>query len=112
MGQTQRYGRKILGEFRHENFWMEFLRSRGKFILKVITIEHKNPHYIDLQYKTLQKYLKNEFSFIVYNNAHWNKENYKNINTICKNLKIESVDFDVSSSYYPGPSESHCDALI
>jgi hypothetical protein len=80
--------------------------------LKIITIEHKNPHYIDLQYKTLQMHLKNEFEYVCYNNAHWNKENYKNINTICKNLKIESIDFDVSSPYFPGPSESHCDALI
>lgn len=80
--------------------------------MKIITIEHKNPHYIDLQYKTLQKYLKNEFQYCVYNNALWNEDDHVEINKVCKDFQIECVEYNTKLPHYPGPSESHCDALM
>ena len=80
--------------------------------MKIITIEHKNPHYIDLQYKTLQKYLKNDFQYICYNNALWNQDDHTNINNICKSLQIECVEYNTRAPFYPGPSEAHADALL
>ena len=87
--------------------------------MKIITIEDRNPHYIELQYKTLKKYLKTEFEYLVYNNALFNSENHVIINNICKELNIESVEFfpDGNPLYfrnnsYVGPSEAHCYPLV
>ena len=83
--------------------------------MKIITIEDRNPHYIDLQYKTLKKYLKTEYDFLVYNNALFNSENRGIINSICRENNIESVEFlpdgnplYFGSNRYLGPSEAHC----
>jgi hypothetical protein len=87
--------------------------------MKIITIEDKNPHYIDLQHKTLTKYLKNDFEYICYNNALFNFKNRGIINNICKELNIESVEVHPDSNSlfstnnnWIGPSEAHCWPLL
>lgn len=67
--------------------------------MKVLTAAVNSPLFIELQYYSLQKYLQNEYEFIVFNNAtkfpHFTNngdlELYDKINDICKELNIKCI---------------------
>jgi hypothetical protein len=76
--------------------------------MKVITCVVNNPIFIEIQYKTLKKYLKNEFEYIVFNDAksypdptNENNINIKTeINELCKKLDIKCINIPNDSNYH------------
>jgi hypothetical protein len=80
--------------------------------MKIITIEHKNTKYIDMQYKTIKKHVKNNADYIVYNNALAGSKEYNSINEICNYLDIKVVNFSPNGGNCSDPSLAHCYALL
>jgi len=76
--------------------------------MKVLTSIVNNPLLIEIQYKTLKKYLKNEFEYIVFNDAKnymdpTNPENLNirdEINEMCKKLKIKCINVPNDNYFY------------
>lgn len=68
--------------------------------MKVITAVVNNPIFIYIQYHTLKKYMKNDYEFIVFNdakdfpdNTNYGNSNMKNnIEKICSQLKIKCIN--------------------
>jgi hypothetical protein len=57
-------------------------------VLKIFTISHTRPDFIDIQMRSFQKYLDESFEFVVLNNAAFNaraydSRNYEEINRQC-----------------------------
>ena len=75
--------------------------------MKVITYVVNNPIFIEIQYKTLKKYLKNDFEYIVFNDAkpyqditNGNNVNLKtDIEDLCKRLNIKCINIPYDTSY-------------
>jgi hypothetical protein len=93
--------------------------------MKIITIEDKNPLYIEMQYNSLVKHLKTPFDYIVYNNAFWDHSRHSSLNQFCDKLRIESVNIFPDTNYekqynvklfgntsYLGASEAHLYPLL
>ena len=60
--------------------------------VKIFTIANIRPDFIEIQYESIKKYLKDkDFEFIVYNNSFNNKKRYELIENICRKLKIENI---------------------
>ena len=57
--------------------------------MKVINYFISNSILIELQYKSLKKYLKNNFEYIIFNHS---KDDEEAINKICKNLNIKYIN--------------------
>jgi len=76
--------------------------------MKVISCVVNNPTFIEIQYKTLKKYLKNEFEYIVFNDAkgYPNTTNDNNINLkkdiedLCKKLGIKCINIPNDTQYH------------
>ena len=68
--------------------------------MKVITCVVNNPIFIEIQYKTLKKYLKNDYEYIVFNDAkpypdltNGDDANIrKEIEELCKKLDIKCIN--------------------
>jgi len=68
--------------------------------MKVITCVVNNPIFIEIQYNTLKKYMKNEYEYIVFNDAkdyicETNKGNIhikREIEELCKRLGIKCIN--------------------
>lgn len=61
-------------------------------MISIFTYAHKRPDFIEMQHETIQKYVKCEYEFIVFNNAIDNHQQYSEIHSICKRLNIKCVD--------------------
>lgn len=63
-------------------------------MIKIYTFAHKRPDFIELQLKSFQKKLKDDFEFIIFNNAAFDidKKQYNEINNICKELNLQCID--------------------
>lgn len=61
--------------------------------MKIFTISHHRPDFLELQLKTFKRHLK-IFEFIVFNNAVFDldKKNYNEIHEWCKNNNIRCID--------------------
>lgn len=59
--------------------------------MKVITCVVNNPIFIEIQYKSLKKYLKNDFEYIVFNDAKCDNIK-KDIENLCKRLEIKCIN--------------------
>ena len=76
--------------------------------MKVITCVVNNPIFIEIQYKTLKKYLKNDFEYIVFNDAKLypditNDNNVnikKEIEELCKRLGIKCINIPNDTHYH------------
>jgi hypothetical protein len=76
--------------------------------MKVITCVVNNPIFIEIQYKTLKKYLKNDYEYIVFNDAKpypdiTNGNNVKirtDIEDICKRLNIKCINIPNDTPYH------------
>ena len=76
--------------------------------MKVITCVINNPIFIEIQYKTLKKYLKNDFEFIVFNDAKsypdiTNGDNVnlrKEIEELCERLNIKCINIPNDTQYH------------
>ncbi|OGB83694.1 hypothetical protein A3F66_05235 [candidate division TM6 bacterium RIFCSPHIGHO2_12_FULL_32_22] len=58
--------------------------------LLIFTYAFNRPEFIELQYKTFKKFLKDEYEFIVFNDAN-TRENEIAIENICNNLNIKCI---------------------
>jgi hypothetical protein len=67
-------------------------------MITLITHSDKRPDFIELQYKSIQKHLKNNFEYIVLNNDITKGQNYNNIHEICNRLSIKCVDVELDES--------------
>ena len=61
-------------------------------MITFITHADKRPDFIELQYESIQKHIKNDFEYVVLNNDITKGENYKKIKEICQSLSIRCVD--------------------
>jgi len=76
--------------------------------MKVITCVVNNPIFIEIQYKTLKKYLNNDFEYIVFNDAkpfpditNGNNVNLKtDIEKLCKRLNIKCINIPNDTPYH------------
>lgn len=59
--------------------------------MKIITLVDKNEDFIELQYKTIQKHIKYNFEYIVFNNGATEQQT-KNIKNICNTLNINQIE--------------------
>lgn len=75
---------------------MEFalILLKDSNVIKIYTFAHKRPDFIELQLKSFEKNLENEYEFIVYNNAVFDKDrtHYNQIQNICKKHNIKCID--------------------
>jgi glycosyltransferase involved in cell wall biosynthesis len=60
--------------------------------IRILTFHCNQPDFIEMQYKTLKKFLKDEFELIVFNDAK-TEENEKGIKNICDKYQIQCVRF-------------------
>ncbi len=63
-------------------------------VIRLFTFAHKRPDFIELQVKSFQKYLRDDFELTVFNNATFDCDtrNYDAINLACKQHGITVVD--------------------
>ena len=66
-------------------------------MIKIYTCSHNRPDFIDLQYKTLKKHIKDDFEFIVFNNERvggdggFDSNRISEIDEICKLIGVKSI---------------------
>lgn len=80
--------------------------------IKIYTYSHNRPDFIELQYQTIKKYVKDDFEFIVFNNERpggdpgsgYSYERYNKIFEVCNELGIEciGVELDQELKYING----------
>lgn len=84
--------------------------------MKVITAVVNNPIFIEIQYYTLKKYLKNDFEYIIFNDAK-NFEDYTNYGDItiknkiiekCKELNIKCININNQNHTYNKDAAIRC----
>jgi len=84
--------------------------------MKVITAVVNNPIFIEIQYYTLKKYLKNDFEYIIFNDAK-NFEDYTNYGDItiknktiekCKELNIKCININNQNHIYNKDAAIRC----
>jgi beta-1,4-mannosyl-glycoprotein beta-1,4-N-acetylglucosaminyltransferase len=61
--------------------------------VRILTFHHNQADFIELQYKTLKKFLKDDFELIVFNDAK-TVHHEEAIATICQNLGVQCVRFE------------------
>jgi hypothetical protein len=63
-------------------------------MIKIYTFAHKRPDFIELQLQSFRNKLKNDFEFIIFNNAHFdlNRKIYDEIHSICKSNNLQCFD--------------------
>lgn len=91
-------------------FCVNFCISNNGEAAPVLVLTHafNKPEFIRWQHATLKKFLKDDYQFIVFNDAP-NSLLYSQINEICQNLDILCLDIpqsihDYQNPYLPGPS--------
>ncbi len=57
----------------------------------IFTFSYNRPDFIEIQYKTLKKFLKDDYEFVVFNDAPDLSENEKSITNMCKKLNIKHI---------------------
>jgi hypothetical protein len=72
---------------------MLFFNSALFAKIRFLTFHYNKPEYIELQYKTFNKFLLDDYELIVFNDAK-NPELVKAINTTCRNLGIMCVRYE------------------
>ena len=66
-------------------------------MIKIVTYAHKRPDFINYQYRSIKRYLKSEYEFIVFNNAVDDINLYNEIHRICSDLNIRCIDIKLSN---------------
>lgn len=63
-------------------------------MIQIFTTPKNRPDFLEIQIKTLKKYLEEEFIFTVFNNANFesNRGNYNKINEICERYGVPVID--------------------
>ncbi|HEX2579068.1 MAG TPA: hypothetical protein VHK67_01530 [Rhabdochlamydiaceae bacterium] len=60
--------------------------------IRILTFHYNQSEFIEMQYKTLNKFLKDDFELIVFNDAK-TEENEKSIESVCNEYQIHCVRF-------------------
>jgi|GEM_PF-1644719 len=60
--------------------------------IRILTFHYNQPEFIEMQYKTFNKFLKDDFELIVFNDAK-TEEHEKSIENACKEYQIKCVRF-------------------
>lgn len=72
--------------------------------IKIYTYSHNRPDFIELQYNTIKRHVKDDFEFIVFNNempggdGGFDPNKIDQITEICKKLNIECIRVELESS--------------
>lgn len=74
--------------------------------MKIITAVVNNPEFIEIQYHTLKKYCKNEYQFIVFNDAK-DFPDFTNDNDISIKNKIEQKCRELGINCINIPNSHH-----
>lgn len=69
-----------------------FFSNEGYATVRILTFHYNQPEFIEIQYKTLKKFLMDDFELIVFNDAK-TPENEKGIENICNEHGIKCVRF-------------------
>jgi hypothetical protein len=64
--------------------------------IHIFTYAHKRPDFIEIQYNSIRRYLKNDYEYIVFNNAVDDDSLSNEITNICKNLGIKCVNIELT----------------
>ena len=62
----------------------------------IFTYAHKRPDFIELQYNSIKGHVKNEFEYVVFNNAVDDDSLRDEISKICSNLGIRCVNIELT----------------
>jgi hypothetical protein len=71
--------------------------------VKIYTYSHNRPDFIELQYNTIKRHVKDDFEFIVFNNERdggdggFDANKITQINQICEKLNIECIRVELDS---------------
>ena len=63
--------------------------------IQIFTYAHKRPDFIELQYESIKRYVKNNFEYVVFNNAVDDDSLREEISTICSNLGVKCVNIEL-----------------
>lgn len=63
--------------------------------IKIITFAHKRPDFIESQYKSIKKYVKCDYEYVVFNNAVDDEKLKKEIHEICEKINIKCIDVEL-----------------
>lgn len=66
----------------------------------IFTYSYNRPDFIEIQYRTFQNFLEDDYKFVVFNDAS-NVELETKINLTCKNLNIECIRIPPNNSHIP-----------
>ncbi|HEY4830992.1 MAG TPA: hypothetical protein VIH61_00300, partial [Waddliaceae bacterium] len=78
---------------KHLIFFLTFLVNTQIFAtIRILTFHYNQADFIEMQYKTLKKFLKDDFELIVFNDAKTEK-NEKWIESVCDQYQIKCVRF-------------------
>ncbi len=69
------------------------LHAQGFAKIRILTFHYNQADFIELQYKTLHRFLTDEFELIVFNDAR-TEDNEKKIAKVCKQYGIPCVRFE------------------
>jgi len=60
--------------------------------VKIVTLANLRPDFIELQYRTIKKFIKDrDVQYVIFNNASHNIDRFNRIENICRNLGINSI---------------------
>lgn len=76
--------------------------------IKIITLIDRNEDFIELQYNSIKRFVKNQVEYVVFNNSKDDNRRIK-INDICSNLGIQT--YSLSGSRYGEPSVTVSNSL-
>jgi len=116
---------KLLNLVKFVIFYVVFWGCQGLFAkILIIVPAYNSPDFIELQYKTFRKYLRDDYELVIFNDAKEQNE-CDQIETICKSLKITCVRIPQKihelpylerpshgfSSWYQLPSVRNCNVV-
>lgn len=73
--------------------------------VKIYTYSHNRPDFIELQYNTIKRHVKDDFEFIVFNNERdggdggFDPNKINQIDEICKKLNIECIRVELEPEF-------------
>jgi hypothetical protein len=75
--------------------------------IKIYTLSDKRPDFISIQYKTIVDHIKDEFEYIVLNNAVDDKKRFNEIENICNSIGVKSIAVELDPEFQYMNGEIH-----
>ena len=73
--------------------------------IKIYTFSHNRPDFIELQYNSIKKHVKDDFEFIVFNNEYpggdggFDPNRISEIDTECNRLGIKTIHVELEPEF-------------